>query len=266
MVPQFGSSSRSIEDTCHNQGPLTMNQKFSGGKSYLILTCEHAGNRVPRELRHLFEGKTHLLETHRGYDLGALSLASTLANEFRVPLFTSVYTRLVCDLNRSGHNPTLFSEFTRNLAQAEKEKILKTHYFPHRLEVEAAIQRYLKHEGLVIHIGVHTFTPSLDGRQRKTDVGFLYDPQRPLEKFFCLQWQRSLLDTDESMKVRRNYPYRGKADGFPNHFRRIIPETSYIGIELEVNQKFYLAGRKEWNRIKRALVESLRTTLKSRLI
>ena len=36
----------------------------------LVLSCEHAHNRVPARYRHLFDAE--LLESHRGYDLGAL--------------------------------------------------------------------------------------------------------------------------------------------------------------------------------------------------
>jgi hypothetical protein len=37
--------------------------------------------------------------------------------------------------------------------------------------------------------------------------------------------------------VRFNYPYLGKADGFTTFMRKQFPKN-YIGIEIEVNQKF----------------------------
>ena len=44
-------------------------------------------------------------------------------------------------------------------------------------------------------------------------------------------------DQNPELKIRFNYPYLGKADGFTTYLRKIFPEN-YIGIELEVNQKF----------------------------
>ena len=243
-----------------------MARRVSNGKTSLILTCEHAGNRVPKALQTLFEGKNHILETHRGYDLGALSLAKSLADAFNAPLYSSIYTRLICDLNRSCHNPMLFSEFTRSLSLRDRNQILKTYYFPHREAVETAIQQSLNRNQHVLHVGVHTFTPNLDGKKRRTDAGLLYDPGRSFEKEFCLRWQQTLAQVDDTLQVRRNYPYQGRSDGFPNHFRRMYPETAYTGIELEVNQKFYLLGRAEWNRVKKVFAESLRFALQQRLI
>ena len=41
-----------------------------------IITCEHAGNEVPARYRDLLRGSEALLQTHRGWDPGALSVAS----------------------------------------------------------------------------------------------------------------------------------------------------------------------------------------------
>jgi predicted N-formylglutamate amidohydrolase len=238
-----------------------MSRRVTDARPTLILTCEHARNRIPREFRSLFEGKRHLLETHRGYDLGALQLAERLADIHKAPLFASDFTRLVCDLNRSPGNPSLFSEFTRNLPSSERNLIIQSYYYPHRMAVEAAIRRFGMRKKGVIHVGVHTFTPNLNGRYRGADVGLLYDPQRLPEKEFCRRWQQSLVQMEDSLHVRRNYPYRGKTDGFPRYFRNHLPETAYIGVELEVNQRLFLAGKAVWERIGRALSSSLEAAL-----
>ncbi len=243
-----------------------MTQRGAGGKPCLILTCEHARNRVPRELRVLFIEKSHVLETHRGYDLGALSLAETLANTFNAPLLASGYTRLVCDLNRSLGNPSLYSEFTRHLPQTDRDRIIQTYYIPHRTTVETTILKCVRGNQRVVHIGVHTFTPNLNGQHRNADIGLLYDPQRLREKKLCLRWQHVLAQMDSTLRVRRNYPYRGESDGLPRHFRKLLPEQVYTGIELEVNQKLYLMGKGEWKRVGSILSESLKMVLGERLI
>ncbi len=47
----------------------------------LIISCEHAGNEVPKEYRHLFEQDPEPLNTHRGVDIGALDLTKTIAKK-----------------------------------------------------------------------------------------------------------------------------------------------------------------------------------------
>jgi hypothetical protein len=46
-----------------------------------------------------------------------------------------------------------------------------------------------------------------------------------------------------------NYPYQGKADGFTTTLRRQWPGDSYVGIEIEVNQKWPLGDRRTWRRL-----------------
>src|SRR4030081_1301042 len=62
-----------------------------------IITCEHGGNRIPAPYRRLFRGRRVLLDSHRGYDPGALVMARALARAFRAPLVTSTISRLLVD-------------------------------------------------------------------------------------------------------------------------------------------------------------------------
>src|SRR5258705_12004908 len=73
-----------------------------------LITCEHGGNRIPAPYRRLFRGRRALLDSHRGYDPGALVMAKALAGAFKAPLVTSTISRLVIDLNPSIGHPPLF--------------------------------------------------------------------------------------------------------------------------------------------------------------
>ena len=52
------------------------------------------------------------------------------------------------------------------------------------------------------------------------------------------------------LRVRRNYPYRGDADGLTTTLRRRFPWQRYLGIEIEVNQKHVLAGGRDWRALR----------------
>jgi predicted N-formylglutamate amidohydrolase len=78
-----------------------------------VITCEHGGNRIPVPYRNLFHAHQALLDSHRGYDPGALIMARALATAFAAPLVASTVSRLLVDLNRSVGHPRLHSEATR---------------------------------------------------------------------------------------------------------------------------------------------------------
>jgi predicted N-formylglutamate amidohydrolase len=231
----------------------------------LILTCEHAGNVVPERYRPLFGGMVeHLLPTHRGWDPGALLLAHEMAERFAAPLYFEETTRLLVDLNRSVGNPELHSEASRHLTLQERREILDVYYHPHRQKVDAAVAEAVRAGDRVIHLASHSFTPELNGHVRTADIGMLYDPGRPGEVAFASAWLRALKAADPQLRLRRNYPYLGKSDGVTMALRRKHPPERYVGLELEVNQRYVEAGGPAWAKIRRTLVETLGTALQLR--
>jgi predicted N-formylglutamate amidohydrolase len=227
----------------------------------LLITCEHGGNRIPPPYRPFFAGQAELLASHRGHDPGALTLARELAASLGAPLCYATVSRLLIDLNRSVGHPRLYSGLTRKLPPALRRDILAHHYLPYRQRVEAAVAEAIRHGGRVVHVASHSFTPVLDGELRNADIGLLYDPGRPGEAALCRRWQAALAVLAAEFRVRRNYPYRGTSDGLTAHLRRHFPAETYVGIELEVNQRHVFQGGRTWKRLRGALAESLRQAL-----
>ncbi len=231
---------------------------------HFLITCEHGGNRIPSRYRHLFTGFEALLQTHRGYDAGALALAREMARALAAPLFASTTSRLLIDLNRSIGHPRLYSEATRNAPVVVRSEILKNHYLPHRNKVEADIAKAVAQGRRVIHIASHSFTPEIDGTVRNADIGLLYDPARSGEVALCRCWQAQIRALAPELKVRRNYPYAGKSDGFTAYLRRRFPAEVYIGIELEINQKHVFNGGRRWRAFRGGVIEALRQAVTGR--
>ncbi len=224
-----------------------------------LITCEHGGNRIPAAYRPLFLGRRALLDSHRGYDPGALVMGRELARAFGAPLVTSTISRLVIDLNRSLGHPQLFSAATRRAPAALRTEIVQRHYLPYRAQVESVVRQSASQGRRVIHVSSHSFTPELDGKVRSADVGLLYDPARSGEAALCASWKASLAELAPELRVRRNYPYAGKGDGLTSHLRLHFPPCAYVGIELEINQGIVLAGGRRWTTLRRVLIDSLRS-------
>ena len=201
----------------------------------IVLSCEHAGNHIPARYIPLFKSADGVLEGHLGYDLGALEVARYLARKLGVELFSGRESRLLVDLNRSLGHSALFSRYLRELDLLEKTRILERYYHPFRHRVEIALRSGMSHR--VLHLGIHSFTPILDGTERRADVGLLYDPTRAIERDACARILKRLHRIDPTLAVRRNYPYRGTADGFTTHLRKALRSDGYAGIEIELNQK-----------------------------
>jgi predicted N-formylglutamate amidohydrolase len=204
--------------------------------AFLLLTCEHGGNRIPRRWTKHFRGLGGRLATHEGFDIGAAAVAKRLARSLDAPLLLATTSRLLVDLNRSIGNETLFSNVTSGLPQSERRAILEEYYLPHRAAVDHAVALSVQKRITVIHVGVHSFTPVLRGDRRKADIGLLYDPKRPAERGFAGRWHAALVAEDGAIRVRRNYPYRGAGDGLTTALRRRYEPTAYVGLELEINQ------------------------------
>lgn len=227
----------------------------------LIITCEHGGHEVPPDHAARFAGAADLLRTHRGWDAGALDLARDLADAFGAPLVASTTTRLLVDLNRSIGHPRLFSEFGAGWSRSEREAVLAAHYRPHREAAEAEVARAIAAGRSVVHIGSHSFTPVLDGVERRVDVGVLYDPRRAREVALARRWLAALANRAPLLRLRRNHPYRGNGDGLTSALRRRFAPNAYLGLELEVNQRFVTGGGERWARLRADIAASLRQAL-----
>jgi len=220
----------------------------------LVLTCEHAGNKIPAEYARLFRGAGDVLESHRGWDPGALTLARLIAKRLKRPLHSVSWSRLFVEANRAPHNPKIWSRFTKVLPKSERDAILERYWRPHRTEVENAVAAAAR-RGRVVHIAVHSFTPELDGEVRNAEVGFLYDSRRKREAALCRRWAEILHRIDPALRLRHNYPYSGASDGLTTWLRKRHAEARYLGVEIELNQA--LVGSRGWRAFQQNIAASL---------
>ncbi len=201
----------------------------------VILSCEHAGNIIPEHYKYLFDQEPEVLETHKGWDLGAWELAQFLGTHLNAPLYGCHTTRLLIEANRSLDNPQLFSTYSSELSSPEKERLIETIYHSYRNQVKEFINTAAKP---VLHLSIHTFTPIWNGVERPVDIGILFDPEKELEKKFSTLLKSALEIHLPNKKIKLNEPYRGTDDGFTTELRKQFPSSHYAGIELEVNQKY----------------------------
>jgi predicted N-formylglutamate amidohydrolase len=215
-------------------------------KYFPLLTCEHGGNAVPPEFKDFFTGKEELLQSHRGWDPGALLIAGHIAQNLSCRLISESVSRLVIEQNRSPKSRSLFSEISSKFSIEQRDRLLKNVYFPYHQTIESEIEKLLRKHGKTAHCSIHSFTPVLQGITRNTDVGLLYDPSRKAEKQICMHLQSKLKEKIPGIRVRRNYPYKGDSDGVTRWLRGKYTEDVYCGIEIEINQRLYFEQGQMW--------------------
>lgn len=216
-----------------------------GPASFLMVTCEHAGNQVPAAWRYIFaetpdglpaEATEAMLAGHRGWDPGSKGVATRLAVRLAAPLLMVPVTRLLVDVNRSIDAPDVFSDWTRERPEEERVRMLATLHAPHRASVERTAAAAIRSGHRVLHVSVHTFVDVLDGNRRTFDVGVLFDPARTWEHRLAGDWAAAMERLVPSWTVRFNEPYAGVDDGLTTSMRRRFGGGAYAGIELEIRQ------------------------------
>lgn len=111
----------------------------------------------------------------------------------------------------------------------------------------------------VLHLSIHTFTPLWNGTMRRVDVGLLFDPARKNESEFCGLFLPELKRRLPSLCIEFNEPYKGTDDGFTTYLRTLFGDDEYLGIEIEINQKY--VGKAAWVAISKSLYDALRKFL-----
>lgn len=207
---------------------------------------------MPARWQSLFADHAAILDSHRAWDPGSAALARDLAAALDAPLLAGRVTRLLVDLNRSASHPRRYSEFSRELPAEERESLARNYWEPHWQAFGEALQTLPRP---LLHIGCHSFTPELDGDVRDFEIGLLYDPARPLERAFCDRLAGALAGHAAHLRVRRNQPYRGAANGIGQQHRRGRADGDFASVELEVNQR--LVASPQWPRVRRMLVAAV---------
>ncbi len=209
----------------------------------VLVSCEHAGNRVPASFRRMISVWGGRLDTHEGWDIGIRPVAAALAGRFQAPAIYNDISRLVIDVNRSLTSPTLFSREMKHAAPELKRTARATIYEPYRDRLHHMVSTTIDRQGFCIHLSIHSFTPVWKGRKRPMSAGLLFDPRDEEAVTLANAWRPSLRAALDGL-VYFNRPYRGTSDGVTRWLYRTFPAGVYVPLELEVRQDLLTPERR----------------------
>jgi predicted N-formylglutamate amidohydrolase len=231
----------------------------AAGRSPYLLTCDHYGRLIPKQLGDLGLPE-HDLVRHIAWDIGIAGVAESLSQHLGAHLVAQRYSRLVIDCNRppdAASSIPLISEATtipgneglaREAAEARRAQI----FDPYHQRIDAIID-YRRQAGIpTVLVSLHSFTPFYAGIARPWHIGTLYhrDTNLPPRLLTALRAEADLVVGDNepyavSDETDYTIPVHGEARGLMN-----------TGIEIRQDLISDSAGENSWaDRLARILGE-----------
>jgi predicted N-formylglutamate amidohydrolase len=228
--------------------------------SPFFLTCDHAGNRIPKKLKSLGLQDCDL-QRHIAWDIGAAAVARLLSESLDAFAILQTYSRLVIDCNRPPHAESsiaTLSEYTvipgnHALPQAHRDMRVNEVFQPYHERIRLELDRRQKTKTPTALVSVHSFTPVCHEIPRPWHVGALYNRDACVAKIVM-----ELLRRESGLIVGDNEPYSVDDESdytIPVHGeQRGLP---HVGIEIRQDLIADGPGQRIWaERLARVLVSS----------
>ena len=188
------------------------------GTGRVVLVCEHASNVVPEKFNDLGLSPS-ALQSHIGWDIGALAVAEALSARLDAPLIAHRVSRLVFDCNRSPDAVDSIVEVSEydavpgnmGLSPADRAQRAAHYYTPFCDALSACVEQRIAvcppSADLPVLITVHSFSPVYKDESRFVEIGILHgsDARLANEILGCV-------GEDGKFSAMRNVPY-GPQDG-----------------------------------------------------
>lgn len=222
----------------------------AGGKSDVVLLCDHASNRIPLQLGNLGISQQQM-NSHIALDLGAADVARYLSSLLDAPLILSNYSRLVIDCNRQPEsngsivhsNDGIAIPGNLGLTAAQCLQRRQLFFDPYHEAINKLLLDRAGHTACLLSI--HSFTPFLFGADRPWHIGVCYED----DSVYAAQWLTALRSQLE-VPVGDNQPYSIEADvdyTLPFHGRAHAIDA--VMLEIRQDQISHAAGAKRWSEI-----------------
>lgn len=210
----------------------------------ILVVSDHASNRVPDDIDLGIDPR--LLGLHIARDIGVEGIAEVWAQRPGVAAFLGNVSRLVCDVNRDPHAPSVMPIASDGHAipgnmidHAGHLARLDRFYHPYH----AALGELLEASPPSLIVSLHSFTPQLEShpeQERPWQVGILYNQDERAARLAIPLFEA------EGLVVGDQQPYSGhllnetmdrhaEADGRP-----------YIGVEIRQDQIADPATHGQW--------------------
>jgi predicted N-formylglutamate amidohydrolase len=202
------------------------------GRAPAVLVCEHASRFTPAKLNGL--GLTsEAAISHAAWDIGALDLASELAQMLNTPLVTARISRLVYVCNRPPEAPGAIPAQSEvfpipgNTSLSDEQRTARARevYEPFRALLGQVLDQ---HPQSPVVITIHSFTRVYNGVARAVELGVLHDSDDRMAQALL---QAAKARTD--LRTEMNQPYAA-SDGVTHTLRDQAGSRGLANVMIEV--------------------------------
>ena len=157
-------------------------ESIDAGPTPVLITCDHASNRVPPGVDLGLPPET--MGLHIAWDIGAGAVTRDLVRHLDCQAILCGTSRLVVDCNRFPGKSGSIVEVSdgvavpgnRHLPAAEVERRHASYFEPYHTELARRVGALCQGDRVPLIVSVHSFTPRFGGVDRPWHVGVLWDP------------------------------------------------------------------------------------------
>lgn len=217
--------------------------------SRVVLTCDHASNRVPRAL-----GKLGLdddaLARHIGWDIGAAAVTRRLAPALGASAVLAGYSRLVIDCNRDPDDPSSIPATSddveipgnRDLTDDARRARRTAIFDPYHAAIAGRLEATSARGAAPALVSIHSFTPSLGATARPWHIGILWDGDGRIPTPLL-----AVLRDDAALVVGDNEPYSARHPaGYTVRHHALARGLPHVAIEIRQDEIADAAGAEAW--------------------
>lgn len=184
----------------------------SQGVTPILFICDHASRDIPPGYKDLGLDE-EALSRHIAWDIGAAALTETLSAALDAPAVLAKFSRLLIDPNRPVDAASLIpatSDGTvipgnQHVDATERSLRISRYYNPFHTGIATQVEAFKARGAVPLMVGMHSFTPAMNGKARPWNVGLLWDKDPRLAQAFI-----EGLTPRPGLVVGDNEPYSGK--------------------------------------------------------
>lgn len=158
-------------------------ETIEAGPAPVLVTCDHASNRVPPDCPDLGVPDA-VMAQHVAWDIGAGAVTRHLVRHLDAQAILCGTSRLVIDCNRFPGAPGSIVAVSDGIAvpgnhdlhAREVERRHERYFEPYHAELARRVEALTEAERVPVIVSVHSFTPRFGGVDRPWHVGVLWDP------------------------------------------------------------------------------------------
>ena len=234
------------------------------GSSPFLLLGDHAGNLVPSRLGSLGVSVGDMTR-HIAWDIGIAGLGAAQSATLDAVFIRQTYSRLVIDCNRDPSAadaiPAVSDETVipanQLLSEDDRAQRVAGVHTPYQAAIAAELARRDAIGIDTILVSLHSFTPSMRGRDRPWQIGILHGGG---DARFAVALLR-LLEACKDLCVGDNAPYAMDKIDFTVPLHAFAARRRYVEIEIRQDLLADSAGQMRWSDLLAPLLHAAAGTI-----